>query len=107
MANLAPAKKTGVSERKVQMDVARGEDISEELSKAEARHRRNVEIHQVKADNPSLSQQAIAERFGMKRETVRDVLAEKPVRTEKTAKPPRQITRFEINSGTDPEVAAA
>lgn len=76
------------------------------VAKAEERYRRNVEIHQVKAENPSLSQQVIAERFGMKRETVRNVLAEKPVMTEKTAKPPRQVTVYQINSGTDPAVAA-
>lgn len=70
----------------------------------EVRRNEVKRLHELK-----FSQSEIAEQLGVSQPTVNaDLqLSENPVRTEKTDKPKRTLVRYEINSGTKPEVAAA
>lgn len=83
------------------------------LTKAQERANRNREIHRLKTEE-GLNQREIAERVGISRPQVNEVLKKEPpepvsetaVRTTKTDTQPRKLIRFEINQGTPPTVAA-
>lgn len=78
----------------------RGEDVTPELTKAEARHRRNEEIRRMR--EAGMTQQAIADEVGMKREAVRNILAQKEGNTEKVPNPKPEVIRM----SRDPSRAA-
>lgn len=69
-----------------------------------ARADRNEQIH--KDREAGMTQQAIADKHGLSQRHVSRVLDVKTVRTKKESKQKRKLIRYEINSGTKPDVAA-
>jgi predicted transcriptional regulator len=61
---------------------------------------------ELKTQDPTLTQQEIADQVGVSQQRVAQIIQEKTVRTEKTCKPKRAKLRYEITSYTKPETAA-
>ena len=53
-----------------------------------------------------MTQQAIADKYELSQRQISNILEVKTVRTKKTSKQKRKLIRYEINSGTKPDVAA-
>ena len=79
-------------------------ELKARLDQKDDDYRRNVGIHAQRQQGKT--QQQIANEVGLSRRRVGEVLAGKPVMTQKTAKP-RILSVYQINSGTKPETAAA
>jgi predicted XRE-type DNA-binding protein len=64
------------------------------------------DVQEIKTQDPTLTQQEIADQVGVSQGRVAQILLEKTVRTEKTNNPKRVKLRYEITSYTKPETAA-
>jgi hypothetical protein len=61
---------------------------------------------ELKSQDPTLTQQEIADQVGVSQRRVGQILEEKTVITEKTSKPKRDVKGYRITSYTKPETAA-
>jgi hypothetical protein len=67
---------------------------------------RREKVQELKTQDPTLTQQEIADQVGVSQQRVAQIIQEKTVITEKTCKPKREIKGYRITSYTKPETAA-